>query len=74
MCRKMCALLQATGTVAYWRFVQTYRNWADGPSRGRPIQLAIEDGSIPPRSRLQWRGLDTESGSPEVYHSSRSSS
>ncbi len=73
LCRRLGALLLATGSVVYWRWVQTYRNWSDGVSRGKSISVAVKEGSIPQRSRVQWRGFLPEEDLVELYSSSRSS-
>jgi hypothetical protein len=36
LCRRMSSLRLGTGCSFYWRWVETYRNPADGPSRGSP--------------------------------------
>lgn len=40
--RQLGAISLAYGTRFYMRWVPSKRNWADGPSRQRPIQDSIE--------------------------------
>jgi hypothetical protein len=35
LCRRLSALKLCTGSATFWRYVETFRNPADGPSRGQ---------------------------------------
>lgn len=35
LCRRLAAMELATGCATYWRYIETWRNASDGPSRGQ---------------------------------------
>ena len=57
--RRVAAVLMATGTRFYWRYMRTHRNHADGPSRGYPIGVAPKETD---EGEKDWREL------PDVFY------
>jgi hypothetical protein len=45
--RRHAAICLATSTKTYWRYVRTWRNVADGPSRGFGLGPAPHNGELP---------------------------
>ena len=44
----------ATGCVAYWRWIQSFRNWAGGPGRGRAISVCDHASNIGGSFSWEW--------------------
>ena len=49
LCRRAAAITLATGVRFYWRYVRTWRNVADGPSRGYGLGVAPKAAPIEAR-------------------------
>ena len=41
--RRIAAHLLMTGSMLYLRWVETWRNWADGPSRNKTMEQAAKE-------------------------------
>jgi hypothetical protein len=63
--RRTAAMLLASGTRLYWRYVRTFRNHADAPSRQRPFPSEPEPWPLKV-ARLPFEAFVTEDGPCEA--------